>query len=539
MFKEYVNDLKKEFTGYNSGKFTKDVLAGITVAAVALPLALAFGVASGMDAASGLITAIIAALIIGTLSGASYQISGPTGAMAAILIPLASRYGIKTVLVAGALSGVILIIAGVLRAGRVIAFLPKPIITGFTSGIAVIIALGQIENFLGVTSHGEQSYMKVVNIFRDGLTPNFYAAAIGVFTLLLMAFWPKKWGAKIPASLMAIILTIVVQLIFKLPVQTVGEIPQTLIHKQRLLPRELLEIPWDVVLMPAISIAALGMIESLLCGAVAGKMSGEKMQNDRELIAQGVGNALLPFFGGVPATAAIARTSVALKSGAVTRMTGWIQGLVLLLSMFLLSPFMSQIPMAALAGVLIMTAWRMNEWESIRYIFSHKFKAAMVKFSVTLVCTVVFDLTIAIAVGCFLAMFLFIVRTANLEVTVSEFDPKRTELETGQLPADVQVVYLTGPIFFGTAEAFTSKLKAASSKNLILSMRGVSDVDTSGVQEILSFCEEKQAAGGKVFFCGVQDKVRLFFDRGEITKTVGKDNYFWEASEALQSLAIH
>ncbi|MDL2250796.1 SulP family sulfate permease [Lachnospiraceae bacterium PF1-21] len=538
MLKEYVKDMKREFTGYNSGKFMKDVLAGITVAAVALPLALAFGVASGMDAAAGLITAIIAALIIGSLSGASYQISGPTGAMAAILIPLATKHGVKTVLVAGALSGVLLILAGVFRAGRVIGFLPKPIITGFTSGIAVIIALGQVENFLGVTSHGEASYMKVINIFREGLVPNVYAITIGLFTILLMALWPKKWGAKVPASLVGIILTIIAQLIFKFPVQTVGEIPQTLIHKQRLLPSDLLGIPWEVVLMPAISIAALGMIESLLCGAVAGKMSGEKLRNDRELVAQGVGNLLIPFFGGVPATAAIARTSVALKSGAVTRMTGWIQGLVLLLSMFFLSPFMSQIPMAALAGVLIMTAWRMNEWESIHYIFSHKFKAALVKFTVTLVCTVVFDLTIAIAVGCFIAMFLFVVRAANLEVTVSEIDPERMELGGEKMPADAQVVYLTGPIFFGTAEAFAEKLQAASAQTLILSMRGVANVDTSGVQEILRFCQEKQATGGKVLFCGVQEKVRTFFDRAEITKTVGASSYFWEAREALKSLTL-
>lgn len=333
-------------------------------------------------------------------------------------------------------------------------------------------------------------------------------------------------------------MTIIAQLIFKFPVRTVGEIPQTLIHKQRLLPSDLLGIPWEVVLMPAISIAALGMIESLLCGAVAGKMSGEKLRNDRELVAQGVGNLLIPFFGGVPATAAIARTSVALKSGAVTRMTGWIQGLVLLLSMFFLSPFMSQIPMAALAGVLIMTAWRMNEWESIRYIFSHKFKAAMVKFTVTLVCTVVFDLTIAIAVGCFIAMFLFVVRAANLEVTVSEIDPERMELGGEKMPANAQVVYLTGPIFFGTAEAFAEKLQAASAQTLILSMRGVANVDTSGVQEILRFCQEKQAAGGKVLFCGVQEKVRTFFDRAEITKTVGASSYFWEAREALKSLTL-
>lgn len=535
MIKEYIRDMRNEFSGYNASKLTKDVLAGITVAAVALPLALAFGVASGMDAASGLITAIMASFIIGTLSGASYQISGPTGAMAAILIPLASKYGIKTVLVAGGLSGVILIIAGLLKAGRVIQFLPKPIITGFTSGIAVIIALGQVENFLGVTSHGENALEKVVHIFTDGLPVNMYAVVIGLAVIVLMAVWPKKWQAKVPASLVSIIVMVILQMIFQFPVHMVGDIPQTLIHDMRLLPSDLFGIPWDVVLMPAISIAALGMIESLLCGAVAGKMSGEKLRNDRELIAQGVGNALLPFFGGVPATAAIARTSVAIKSGACTRMTGWIQGLVLLLSMFLLSPFMSQIPMAALAGVLMMTAWRMNEWESIRYIFSHRFKQAIVKFSVTLICTVIFDLTVAIAVGCFIAMFLFIVRASNIDVQVSEIDPLRFTSKE-DCPTDAQVVYITGPIFFGTAESFAKQIQQAKGKHLILSMRGVANIDTSGVQEILNFCKEKQEAGGSVLFSGVQDKVRVFFDRAEITKLVGEESFFWDTTQALQYL---
>ncbi len=537
MIREYVEDLRKEFAGYNAGKFTKDALAGITVAAVALPLALAFGVASGMDAASGLITAILAAVIIGTFSGASYQISGPTGAMAAILIPLATKYGVKTVLVAGALSGVFLILAGMLKAGRVIAFLPKPIITGFTSGIALIIALGQVENFLGVSSHGEETLSKVINIFKDGLSPNIYAVGIGLFVIVLMMLWPKKWGAKVPASLVSIILMIGAQMVFTFPVQMVGDIPQTLIHNLRLVPNDFFGVRWDVVLMPAISIAALGMIESLLCGAVAGKMSGEKLKNDRELVAQGIGNVILPFFGGVPATAAIARTSVAIKSGAKTRMTGWIQGLVLLLSMFLLSPFMSQIPMAALAGVLMVTAWRMNEWESIRYIFSHRFKQAIVKFSVTLVCTVLFDLTVAIAVGCFIAMFLFVVRASNVEVSISDVDPSRIKFKEGELPMDVQVIYITGPIFFGTAESFANQIKDANSKHLILSMRGVANVDTSGVQEILTFCQETRANGGSVYFSGVQQKVKTFLERGEVSKVVGEDAFFWDASEALQALA--
>lgn len=535
MLNEYISSLKTEFAGYGRRKLIADLMSGITVAAVALPLALAFGVASGADAAAGLITAIIAAFVIGALSGASYQISGPTGAMAAILIPLAAKHGLKTVLTAGILSGVILIVAGILKTGRIISFLPKAVITGFTSGIAIIIAMGQVENFFGVESHGEETYMRVFNMLRGGFAPNWYAVAIGLFVIALILVWPKKWGARVPASLVAIILAAVAQLVLRLPVETVGEIPKTLIHDIRLVSQDLLAVQWDAVVMPAISIAALCMIESLLCGAVAGKMKGEKLRADRELVAQGVGNILLPFFGGVPATAAIARTSVAVKSGGVTRLTNLFHGAILLLSMFLLSPFMSSIPMPALAGVLIVTAWRMNEWESIRYLFKTKFKAAITKFLLTLFCTVLFDLTVAIAVGCLLSMLLFIVRLSDLDVTVSEFDAKRMDMDI-VLPQHVQVVYITGSIFFGSSDSFAEKMRETTGEVLILSMRGVPDVDTSGVQEILEFCAEKKNAGVRVLFCGVQPKVREFFDRAGITRFIGEQSFFWMADDALRSL---
>jgi SulP family sulfate permease len=288
--------------------------------------------------------------------------------------------------------------------------------------------------------------------------------------------------------------------------------------------------------MPAISIAALGMIESLLCGAVAGKMKGEKLNGNRELVAQGIGNVVLPFLGGVPATAAIARTSVAVKAGSKTRLTGIIQGIMLLLSMFLLTPFMSMVPLPTLAGILIVTAWRMNEWESIKYIFSKKFKGAVAIFIITLLCTVIFDLTVAIMVGCLLAMLSFIVRVSDVEITISEFDQKRagTKIKTDQ---HVQVIYITGSLFFGSSDQFSEKMKEASGTVLLLSMRGVPNVDTAGVQDILEFCEGKKKAGIKVLFCGVQPKVKDFLDLAGISCVVGKENFFWDAEEAFRSLA--
>lgn len=536
MLREYISDLKKEFSGYGKGTLTADLLAGTTVAAVALPLALAFGVSSGADAAAGLITAIVSAFLIGALSGAFYQISGPTGAMSAILIPLSMRLGLPSMLMAGALAGIILVLAGLFRAGRLASFLPRPVVTGFTSGIAIVIALGQVESFIGVESHGEESWHRVVNIFRDGFSPSVYSIGIGIFVVALMLIWPKKWGARFPASLAAVILTTVVQMFFALPVKTVGDIPRTLVHDTRLSFGDFLSIPFNEVAIPAVSIAALCMIESLLCGAVAGKMCGKRLRGDRELVAQGLGNIILPLFGGVPATAAIARTSVALKSGGKTRLTGIFQGLVLLLSMFLLTPFMSKIPMPALAGVLIVTAWRMNEWESIRYIFQNRFKSAIAQFAITLVCTVVFDLTIAIAVGCLLSMLLFVVRESDLKVTISEFDPDRAHKDI-KLTQHVQVIYITGSVFFGSAESFAEKIREASGAALILSMRGVPHVDTSGVQEILDFCHEKKNTGTTILFCSIQPNVRAYFDRSGVTELVGgADVFFPMAVDALWSL---
>ncbi len=311
-----------EFKGYNGGKLAKDAMSGMTVAAVALPLALAFGVSSGADAASGLITAIIAGIVIGSLSGAFYQISGPTGAMAAVLISIISQYQLQGVFIATLIAGVLLLVAGFLHLGKLTEYIPAPVITGFTSGIAIIIALGQLDNFFGVHSVGDSAILKFISYFKGGFSPNLYAVGIGLFVIVFMLVFPKKWNAVVPASLLSIIIATAASIFLKLEVGTVGEIPKTLLPAARL---NLSGITLDKVtglLSPAFSIAMLGMIESLLCGSSAGRMTGKRLNSDQELIAQGIGNIILPFFGGIPATAAIARTSVAIKSGAQTRLTG-------------------------------------------------------------------------------------------------------------------------------------------------------------------------------------------------------------------------
>jgi parallel beta-helix repeat protein len=363
---------RDEFRGYTPVKFQQDALAGLTVAAVALPLALAFGVASGATASAGLVTAIIAGFLMGALAGAPYQISGPTGAMSAVLIMLVQKYGLNGIWIAGFMAGIFLTVIGLLRLGRFIAFIPSPVITGFTSGIALIIFIGQIDNFLGIHSGDfDSAALKFINYFKGGFSPEWHSLVIGSLVILTMLFFPKKWNAKFPASLVGILLATGLNFILKWPVAVIGEIPRSLLLAEHFNP---LTIPWSQVenfLGPALTITALGAIESLLCGAVGSNMTGIRLQANQELIAQGVGNMVIPFFGGVPVSAAIARASVGIKSGGHTRLVSIFHAVGLLLSMFLLSPVMARIPLAALAGVLMVTAWRMNEWDGIHFMFSH------------------------------------------------------------------------------------------------------------------------------------------------------------------------
>ncbi len=532
----YFSDLKKEFKGYNASKFMGDLMAGITVAAVALPLALAFGVSSGASAASGMITAVLAGIIIGILSGASYQISGPTGAMAAILVAVAASHGVKGVMLAGFLSGVMLLVIAVLKVGRLVSYIPAPVITGFTSGIALVIAVGQIDNFFGTTSSGSGVIEKFGSYFENGFHVHIPTLLFGVGAMLIMIFWPKKLNSKVPGSLVAIIVALVVNMIFKFEgVAIVGSIPKTLFLEDRLTFSYLLDMDLDLVramLPTAFSIAALGMIESLLCGASAGKMKDEKLNADRELIAQGVGNLIIPFFGGVPATAAIARTSVAIKSGQRTRLTSVIHSVILLAAMFLLGSVMSMIPLAALAGVLMVTAWRMNEWKLIKYFFSHKFFMAIIQYLVTMVVTLFFDLTIAIIVGIAVSMVLFVVKSG---ITVDTSDVKDEE---GNVHDHAKIVYVEGPLFFGTQEKLFNELYKFEPEvnTIIISMRGVPSIDESVIEEFASFFGNLHRGGINVHFCGIMPQAKKMFDRSGLSETLGEDKFHYDVIAAVNSL---
>lgn len=540
MLTSFLGNIRKEFSGYNTARLLKDMMAGLTVCAVALPLALAFGVSSGATAAAGLVTAIIAGIVIGLLGGASYQISGPTGAMSAVLIGIVAQYGLQGVFFACFAAGVLMLAAGLLKLGRLISFIPMPVIMGFTSGIAIIIAMGQIDNFFGTASQGSSNLEKLLSYGRLGFHPNWQAVGIGLLVVFIMLVWPKKWGTKIPGSLVGIIAAAVAAALLGLDhLAVVGDIPRTLLLADRLSLSSLNLEMLSGIISPAVTIAALGMIESLLCGASAARMKNEPFSADQELIAQGLGNMLLPFFGGVPATAAIARTSVAVKSGQQTRLTSVFHSIFLLASMFLLGGVMARLPLAALAGVLMVTAWRMNDWAGIRYIFSHRFLSAISQFLITMLATVVFDLTVAILLGVIYSAILYMAKSSRIHVAFSTIDSSRLRGDIGKSPAldSAGVVYVTGSLFFGAVDEFNHRMQEVPEEDhLILSMRGMPSVDVSGAQAVLELCQHLLQKGHTIAFCGVAEDVRIYFDRAGITELVGEEAYFYSADKAILAL---
>jgi SulP family sulfate permease len=529
---------RDEFSGYSPAKFQQDLLAGLTVAAVALPLALAFGVASGATAAAGLVTAILAGFVMGALTGAPFQISGPTGAMSAILIVLVQRYGLEGIWVAGLFSGALLLLIGLLRLGRFIAFIPSAVISGFTSGIALIIFIGQIDNFLGVqTPATETAAQKLIGYFQGGFIPSLQSLILGLVVVGTMLFMPVKWNFRFPASLLGILLATLLSSTLSWSVPIIGDIPQSLILRSRL---SLSNIPWTQLsefIAPILTITALGAVESLLCGAVGSNMTGIRLQANQELVAQGVGNMLIPFFGGVPATAAIARSSVGIRSGGQTRLVSVVHAVGLLLSMFLLAPLMGRIPLAALAGVLMVTAARMSEWETIRFIFGKRFKTDMIAFTITMLATIVLDLTQAILIGSFLAGAVFLNKIAGIDIQVQEVDIDRLRqkgIETAGKCRHVRVAFLTGPLFFAATGQFNEAFQYLEDTHaLILSMRGVSLLDTAGLEAILRLAERLEKHGGTLMFAGVHDNAYNMMLRGGLVERIGRENFFWSSDQAI------
>ncbi len=522
-FKSYATMFRREFRGYNAARLLKDLLAGLTVAAVALPLALAFGQASvgpehtAVGIAAGLITAIVAGIVTGALGGGSFQISGPTGAMTVILGGIVSgAYGLSGMFVASLLAGILLLLAGVLHVGRLIRFIPRPVVVGFTSGIALVIALGQLGNFFGVTLSGESTLDKVIFFFKETLSDIHLPTVLcSLAVVLIMLVYPKRFAKYVPGSLISIILITAVVAIFNVNVGTIGEISRSLVNSERL---HLSSLSLDMILdllSPALTIAALGMVESLLCGTCAANMKNEPFDSDIELVAQGVGNIVIPFFGGVPSTAAIARTSVAIKSGGQTRLTGIFQALFLILCMFLLPGVIGMVPYAALAGVLMVTAVRMNEWHAIKRYFKGKLWDAILMFLVTMVATVLLDLTYAILIGIVLSLVLILVRLS------------RARFARVPDPApDTALVKCETAAFFANQEGLAALLEECVTNDaacVILSLEGVQYVDASFAIRLLELYEEIAPRGKQLCIYGADESALAIFKKAGLLDALGKD----------------
>ncbi len=550
LLSSFVRMLREEFDRYNLAVFQKDLLAALTVAAVALPLALAFGIASGSTPAAGLVTAVIAGIVIGGLSGAPFQISGPTGAMSAVLILVANQYGPQALLLVGVMAGAIILLIGLFKLGRTVLLIPRPVITGFTSGIAIIIFVGQLGNFFGakvepaqvplLTALGvseESTVLKLLGFLRFDYPINWQTMVTAGIVIAMIFLLPKPISKRMPGSLIGLIVASLIVLAFGWQEPVIGEIPRTIILDQRLrLDASLLqEAPALVV--PALSVAALGAIESLLCGTVGSKATSKKIDGDQELIAQGIGNLLIPLFGGVPATAAIARTSVAINSGGQTRLVSILHGVILLLCALFLGPVLARVPLAALAGVLMATAIKMNEWEEIRWMFRHRFKSAIALFFVTMFATALLDLTQAIIIGVALSALFYIYRSSNVSVTRKEVDVKMLQARGHAIDdthPDIQVVYVTGPLFFAAVQAFRREFgDHQCARVLIFSMRGVPLIDVSGLELIEEVLEAQHACGGELMLCAVQPAVREMLDRSRLTEEIGEHNIFWAADAAI------
>jgi len=526
-FSHYAKIFRNEFKGYNSKYFINDVTAGITVGAVALPLALAFGAASvdqdhlAIGIAGGLITAIIAGLISGLLGGGSFQISGPTGAMAVILGTIVSgQYGLQGMFMATFISGIILLIAGLLRFGRFVQFIPKPVVTGFTSGIALVIAIGQLGNAFGVNAAGEGTIGKVMTFISNIGDTSWQTLLVAGMVVLIMALYPKKLSKYVPASLVAIIIATAVVKITSLDVKTIGSIPSSIINAE-VLNISAVDIPMlSSIAKYSVTIALLGMIESLLCGTAAASMKKEKFDSNVELIAQGIANMAVPFAGGVPSTAAIARTSVAIKSGCRTRLTSVFQSIFLILCMFVLAPLIGMVPYSALAGVLFVTAYKMNDIKTIKSYFTHGLKDALALCFVTMAATVILDLTYAIVIGVALSMIITISKLADINVNVEE--------ETLIEGKDAAIVYSVGAYFFANGKQLKKAIEKCSKRygTYILSFRGVVFVDISAETEFLEAIEYIKEIGSDFCFVGLNSDINSALEKIGFQETVGRDHFY-------------
>jgi SulP family sulfate permease len=535
--------------GYTRKQFQGDLAGGLTVGIVALPLAIALAIASGVKPEQGLYTAIFAGFVIAVLGGTRTQISGPTGAFIVIVYGIVQKYGYDGLVVATVIAGVMLILMGLARMGALLKFIPYPVTVGFTSGIALIIFSSQVSDFLGLKIERVPADFveKWIEYARHFATPNYYTIGVGVASLLIIIFW-NKITHKVPGQLIAILAVTAVVQIFQLPVDTIesrfGGVPNTLPTPH------IPAITWSMVqemFSPALTIALLAGLESLLSAVVADGMMGTRHRSNMELIAQGTGNIVSVIFGGVPATGAIARTATNIKSGGKTPVAAIIHCAFLLIVLLFIGKWAALIPMATLAAILVVVAYNMSEWRE----FVHLLKSPRGDVAVllaTFFLTVFIELTVAIQVGVLLAAFLFLQRmstetqvsviTGNLE---DDDEVRARDMSQITIPEGVEVFEIYGSLFFGAVSQFKESIRfvAKKPKVLILRMRNVPTIDASAIHIFEELAEEARERGYAIVFSAVSRKVYRVMRKSGFVELVGKKNFAGDIFGAIEIAKRH
>ena len=549
---EFKPKLFSTLKNYSKENFMADLMAGIIVGIVALPLAIAFGIASGVSPEKGIITAIVAGFIISFLGGSKVQIGGPTGAFIVIIYGIIQDYGISGLTVATLMAGVLLILLGVFKLGAVIKFIPYPIIVGFTSGIALTIFTTQIADIFGLQFGGEKVpgdfIGKWLLYFKHFDTVNWWNAIVSFASVFIIAITPK-FSKKVPGSLVAIVLVTLVVYLMKTfggitCIDTIGdrftiqsELPDAVVP----------DLNWEAIknLFPvAITIAVLGAIESLLSAAVADGVIGDRHDSNTELIAQGVANVITPIFGGIPATGAIARTMTNINNGGKSPIAGIIHAVVLLLILLLLMPLAQYIPMACLAGVLVIVSYNMSGWRTFKGLMKSP-KSDVSVLLITFFLTVIFDLTIAIEWGLVIACVLFmrrVMETTEISVIKDEIDPnKESDIQVNEenliVPEGVEVYEINGPYFFGIATKFEEIMANMGDrpKVRIVRMRKVPFIDSTGVHNLTNLCEMSHKENIQIVLSGVNEKVQKVLEKtGFLYNLIGEENICPNINVALE-----
>lgn len=541
--------LFEDLKSYSKETFAADAMAGVIVGIVALPLAIAFGIASGVSPEQGIITAIVAGLAISLFGGSRVQIGGPTGAFIVIIAGIIQQYQFSGLLVATLMAGVFLILLGVFRLGTIIRYIPYPIIVGFTSGIAVTIFSTQIKDLFGLTIDNVPGDFieKWVVYIRHFDTVDWWSTAIGILSVVIIALTPKV-SRVIPGSLVAIILMTVGAYLLQeyAHVDTIRTIGGTYEISNALPGIQVPDLSWTEVkslISPAITIAVLGAIESLLSATVADGIINDHHDSNQELVGQGIANILSPLFGGIPATGAIARTMTNINNGGKTPVAGIIHAFVLLLIFLLLMPLAAYIPMPCLAGVLVIVSYNMSGWRTFKQLMKNP-KSDVAVLLITFFLTVIFDLTIAIEVGLVIACLLFmrrVMETTKVDLVTDEIDPnKESDMQMHEehliIPEGVEVYEINGPYFFGIANKFEEVMLITEKmpRVRVIRMRKVPFIDSTGIHNLTNLCEMSKNDGIHVILSGVRPEVHRALDKSGFNEMLGKENICSNINEALE-----